>query len=37
MASVITLTDYLVFGKRPRCQDNFSSIDLLSHYNYRFY
>ena len=37
MASVITLTDYLVFGKRPRCQDNFSSIDLLSRYNYRFY
>lgn len=37
MASVITLTDYIVFAKRPRCQDNFSSIDLLSRYNYRFY
>ena len=37
MDSVITLTDFLVFGKHPHCQDNFSSVDLLSRYNYRFY
>lgn len=37
MDSVIALTDFLVFGKRPHAQDNFSSVDLLSRYNYRFY
>lgn len=37
MDSVITLTDFLVFGKHPHSQDNFSSVDLLSRYNYRFY
>ncbi len=35
--SVTALTDFLIFGKRPPHQDNFSSIDLLSRYNCRFY
>lgn len=35
--SIITLTDHLILGKRPEKQDNYSSIDLLSRYNYHFY
>lgn len=35
--AVTALTDFLVLGKRPEVQDNFSSIDLLSRYNCRFY
>ncbi len=35
--AVTTLTDYLILGKRPIHPDNFSSIDLLSRYNCRFY
>lgn len=35
--AVSALTDFLVFGRRPQKQDNFSSVDLLSRYNCRFY
>ena len=35
--AVTALTDFLILGKRPERQDNFSSIDLLSRYNCRFY
>ena len=35
--AVTALTDFLVLGKRPDRADNFSSIDLLSRYNCRFY
>lgn len=35
--AVTVLTDFLVLGKRPLHPDNFSSIDLLSRYNCRFY
>ncbi len=35
--AVTALTDFLVLGKRPLHPDNFSSIDLLSRYNCRFY
>ncbi len=35
--AVTVLTDFLVLGKRPERADNFSSIDLLSRYNCRFY
>ncbi len=35
--AVTALADFLVLGKRPSRQDNFSSIDLLSRYNCRFY
>ena len=35
--SIITLTDHLILGKSPEKQDNYSSIDLLSRYNYHFY
>ena len=35
--AVAVLTDFLILGKRPDHPDNFSSIDLLSRYNCRFY
>lgn len=35
--SVTAMTDFLVLGRRPQKQDNFSSVDLLSRYNCRFY
>ena len=37
ISSVNVLTDYLVLGRRPARRDNFSSLDLLSKYNCRFY
>lgn len=35
--AVSALTDFLVLGKKPAKRDNFSSLDLLSKYNCRFY
>ncbi len=35
--AVAALTDFLVLGKKPVKRDNFSSLDLLSKYNCRFY
>lgn len=35
--SVVTLTDFLVIGKRPDFQDNYMSIDFLTRYSCRFY
>lgn len=37
ISSVNVLTDYLVLGRKPAKRDNFSSLDLLSRYNCRFY
>lgn len=35
--AVVALTDYLVFGRRPKIRDNYMSIDILTKYNCQFY
>lgn len=35
--AVMTLTDYLALGRKPKVRDNYMSIDILTKYNCKFY
>lgn len=37
LQAVVTLTDFLVIGKKPDAQNNFMSIDLLTRFNCEYY